>query len=299
MPPTVLDEPVGPALISLVPSSVVAASDPFTLRVLGTGLVDASVVRWDGEDRPTSFVSTEELRAEISAADVAQQGHVEVTVYNTEPDGGLSEPLAFTIHPVPNPLPVLTSLEPASASVGGEALMLTVLGSSFLPDSEVRWNGTARPTTFVSDSELTAAILAADIAEGGEAQVTVFNPAPGGGVSAALLFTIRTATAPVVSNVQVQTPDAQNATVMLDLTDPDGDVVQLSFTWFLNNFQAHQRMVISPDDIDLAGFTSGRLTLEFTGLGVETGFGPVSPNQVDIVATDAAGLTSETVKVEF
>lgn len=86
---------------------------------------------------------------------------------------------------------------------------------------------------------------------------------------------------------------------MLDLADPDGDIVRLDFTWFLNNFQAHQRVILSPQDVDLSGFTSGPLTLQFTGLGVETGFGPVSPNRVEIVATDAAGLTSETVSVQF
>ena len=45
-------------------------------------------------------------------------------------------------------------------------------------------------TTFVSATELRAAILAKDIAAAGTAQVRVFNPAPGGGQSNALTFTI-------------------------------------------------------------------------------------------------------------
>ena len=52
----------------------------------------------------------------------------------------------------------------------------------------VRWNGTDRTTTFVSATQLTAAIPAADIAAMGTASVTVRNP--GGAVSNALTFTI-------------------------------------------------------------------------------------------------------------
>jgi hypothetical protein len=54
----------------------------------------------------------------------------------------------------------------------------------------VLWNGTSRATTFVSAATLTAAIAGADIAAAGTAAVTVFNPAPGGGTSNAVNFTI-------------------------------------------------------------------------------------------------------------
>jgi len=55
----------------------------------------------------------------------------------------------------------------------------------------VRWNGSARTTTFVSASQLTATIGSADIAAAGTAQVTVANP--NGSVSNALPFTITAA----------------------------------------------------------------------------------------------------------
>jgi Tol biopolymer transport system component len=65
-----------------------------------------------------------------------------------------------------------------------------VTGTGFVSTSEVHWNGTLRATTFVSATELEAQIEAADIANPGTAQVTVFNPAPGGGTSAAVAFPI-------------------------------------------------------------------------------------------------------------
>ncbi|HLC41270.1 MAG TPA: IPT/TIG domain-containing protein [Methylomirabilota bacterium] len=73
---------------------------------------------------------------------------------------------------------------------GGSAFTLTVTGNNFISSSVVRWNGVNRTTTFVSATQLRAAISASDIATAGSAQVTVFTPAPGGGTSNALTFTI-------------------------------------------------------------------------------------------------------------
>ena len=84
--------------------------------------------------------------------------------------------------------PVLSSLNPSAANAGGPAFTLTVNGSNFLSNSTVRWNGVNRTTTFVSSSQLTAAIPATDIATAGTASVTVVNP--GGTALNALTFTI-------------------------------------------------------------------------------------------------------------
>ena len=85
-------------------------------------------------------------------------------------------------------VPTLTSLSPSSAAAGGPAFTLTVNGSNFVNSSVVRWKGENRTTTFVSATQLTAAIAAVDIAVAGSALVTVQNP--GGAVSDALTFTI-------------------------------------------------------------------------------------------------------------
>ena len=70
---------------------------------------------------------------------------------------------AITVNPSLRPAPLATSLSPTNANVGGPALTLTVTGSGFISASVVRWNGVARPTTFVSGTSLQAAISAADI----------------------------------------------------------------------------------------------------------------------------------------
>jgi hypothetical protein len=88
-------------------------------------------------------------------------------------------------------VPALTSRSPAQATAGGPGLTLTVTGSNFVNGSAVQWNGSPRPTTYVSATQLTAAVSALDLAAGGPISVTVLNPAPGGGVSGALTFTVQ------------------------------------------------------------------------------------------------------------
>jgi hypothetical protein len=110
-------------------------------------------------------------------------------------------------------VPVLTSLSPTSAAVGGGSFTLTATGSGFAPTSVVRWNGADRTTTFVSSSQLRATIPATDRASVGTAQVTVFTPAPGGGLSSPLTFTITSA--PVLTVSATSVPKGGSVTVTL------------------------------------------------------------------------------------
>jgi len=56
-----------------------------------------------------------------------------------------------------NALPLINQpLSPSSAVPGGAAFTLTVNGTGFASTAAVLWNGTARATTFVSSSKLTA-----------------------------------------------------------------------------------------------------------------------------------------------
>jgi hypothetical protein len=61
-----------------------------------------------------------------------------------------------------------------------------VAGANFISTSAVQWNGINHTTTYVSPSSFTASITASDVAVGGTANVTVVNPTPGGGTSAAV-----------------------------------------------------------------------------------------------------------------
>jgi hypothetical protein len=58
------------------------------------------------------------------------------------------------------------------------AFVLTLNGVAFTPNSSMRWNGSNRPTTFVSNTQLTATIYATDVNSLGNFPVTVYDPAP-------------------------------------------------------------------------------------------------------------------------
>ena len=146
-------------------------------------------MRWNGSARTTTYVSPTQLTAAITAADIASAGTFPVTVFNPTPGGGTSNAVNFTVIAT-NPVPTLTTLSPSSATAGGIAFTLTVNGTNFINGSVVRWNGSARTTTYVSPTQLTAAITAADIASAGTFPITVFNPTPGGGTSNAVNFTV-------------------------------------------------------------------------------------------------------------
>ncbi|MBI5031085.1 MAG: hypothetical protein HZB51_11200 [Chloroflexi bacterium] len=177
-----------PTITSLNPSSVFVGAPAFTLTVNGTNFVSGSVVRWNGSARVTTYVNDTRLTASIPAADIATAGSASVTVFNPAPGGGTSNAATFSINN--NPAPTIASLNPSNASVGGPAFTLTVNGAGFVNGSVVRWNGSARATTYVNGTRLTASITAADISTVGTANVTVFNPVPGGGTSNTVTFPI-------------------------------------------------------------------------------------------------------------
>ncbi|MEW6721532.1 MAG: polysaccharide deacetylase family protein [Thermodesulfobacteriota bacterium] len=131
-------------------------------------------------------------------------------------------------------IPAVASLAPSYAHAGGSGLTLTIDGSNFVAGSVVRWNGSARTTTFVSSTRLQASIPASDLSAAGTAAVTVNTPPPGGGTSNAIAFEILQAAGSVtidpptvtggssaIGTVTLIDPAPQGgATVTLDSGDP-------------------------------------------------------------------------------
>jgi len=314
--PPVTVVPGVPTVTSLSPASVVAGGAAFTLTVNGTGFAAGAVVRWNGSDRTTTFVGATQLRANITAADIASAGTAQVTVFLPPPGGGTSSAASFTISAAPPPgpslavnqttvaggaqvtvtltngyggstdwlafasatapdtsylqwvyvgagvstrtwtvtapstsgpyefrlfrdngyvhsvtsptvtvvpgVPTVTSLSPASAVAGSAAFTLTVNGTGFTSAAVVRWNGADRTTTFVSGTQLRAAVPAADVAAAGTAQVTVFLPPPGGGTSSAATFTITSVAPPPPTLTVNQTTVPAGTPVTVTLTNGYG-----------------------------------------------------------------------------
>ncbi len=199
-----------PAITLLSPSSALAGGPAFNLGVTGTSFAPGSIVRWNGSDRTTEFISGTELRAAITAADIAAIGTATVSVFSPPPGGGISNGVTFTIRADNNPLPRIDTLTPSQGFVNGTGFTLTVVGTGFVEGSSVRWDGAPRPTVFVDSTRLTAAIPASDLTSIRTVAVTVFNSTPGGGNSNPVNFSI-VAQPPTAPQITTITPNSVNA----------------------------------------------------------------------------------------
>lgn len=176
-----------PSLSSISPNSATAGSSALTLTVTGSNFVSGSVVKVNGSNRTTTFVSNTQLRAAIPASDLATGALLSVTVFTPAPGGGISASVTFTVN---NPVPSISSISPPLVIALGGSFTLTVNGSGFVAGSIVEYDGSPRPTTFVSATQVTAQISSHDIIAIGQHTITVVNPSPGGGTSNAATLTV-------------------------------------------------------------------------------------------------------------
>lgn len=223
-----------PTLTSVHPPMVRAGAPDITIVLRGSSFTQSDSVRWNGLQRPTTFISLGELWARIPASDLAQAGTVNVQVYQAL--NGFTNGWTFRIGESISSNPggggsggsgggggsgtpgiSLTSLSPSVVLAGSGAFTLVVNGSGFTSSTQVSWNGVARPTTYVNASQLRAAIPASDIASGGSGVVTV--SAPGGG-SASMEVLISSFSA---------LPEVPSSPSPADLSTVSGQTVALSW----------------------------------------------------------------------
>ncbi len=219
-------------ITAIQPSSVAAGGGAFSLTVNGTNFEPNSIVRWNNVDQLTTVVSSTQLTAAISSAEIAAPGTALVTVSRP---GNTSNGATFRIT---QPRPIITALQPASVEAGNGAFSLTVNGDNFLDGSIVRWNGADRPTTFIHAKQLTAAISLSDIASTGAVSVTVANP---DGISNAATFTI----APP-SLILFTEPNSERA-IALDSVILVRDPFLISTTTNLSSDRRTRIMIFSPN----------------------------------------------------
>jgi hypothetical protein len=178
------------------------------IRVLGEGFyakipysfpeIPGSAVRVNGQPRTTRFVSATELAVTLEEADLVEPGTLSITVVNVPPGGGTSPaaPLEVVM-----PAPVLVHLASEVAASTGSAVDLQANGSGFTRQSRVLWDGQELETRYLSSTRLSATIPGPRLTGRADAQISVRNPAPGGGQSAARAFKVRPAPAAVLTSL--------------------------------------------------------------------------------------------------
>jgi subtilisin len=200
----------------LAPGSSILSSVPGGYDIFdGTSMAAPHVAgAWAILKQATPGATVDELLTQLQQSGVP----VTDTRYGT---GGVTKPrisLAGALG-IEYPVPVLDSVEPSIVTAWGPQLTLTAHGSDFARGSRVQVNGVNRPTTYVSDTTLTASIPASDLATPSSGlSITVFSPAPGGGTSASrTLALIQPSLAVSTTTVQAGSP------VTVTLTNGPGD----------------------------------------------------------------------------
>jgi hypothetical protein len=170
-------------------------------------------------------------------------------------------------------VPTLTSLAPTFTGAGSAAFTLTLNGTNFISSSVAQWKGSPRTTTFVSATQLTAAITAADIAAPGTAAITVVNPTPGGGTSNSLTFTITDFS--VTATTTTQTVTAGQSANFTIATATVGGAFPGTVTFTASGLPTGASASFSPSSVS-AG-TSTTMTVSTTARGSAQIAPPSSP----------------------
>ena len=198
-----------------------------------------------------TLVSPTELTILLSVSDQAKAGSFAVVVTNPAPGGGKSAAVDFTVD---NPVPTVTTLTPASAMAGAAAQTLTITGSNFVSTSTVTYNGVAHTATFVSATELKITLSTTDQAKAGTFAVVVTNPAPGGGASTPVDFTVNN---PVPAITSLSPSSATKGAAAEALTITGTNFVSTSTVTF--NAVPHTTTYVSATEL--------KITLSTTDLG--------------------------------
>ncbi|HEX2521718.1 MAG TPA: hypothetical protein VHP35_06285, partial [Terriglobia bacterium] len=163
-------DPNDPPIDSLNPSGLVVnwqGLQNATLTLIGTG------------GSPVNGVFSLTFRAPSTFMTAAQQVFLSVIgTFCGETLVGTSNSKPLTI--ASTPPPAIASVSPAKAFAGSPSFTMTLTGSGFTSNSKVRWNTSERSTNFVSSSQVSATILAQDVARTGTAGIDVVNGASGG-----------------------------------------------------------------------------------------------------------------------
>lgn len=183
---TVASAPPAPSLTSVSPSSVPALSTG-VLTVTGAGFTASTLVLINGIQLFSTYVSSTQITVGPTPFSYST-GTASLTV--EDPLSGYlpSNPIAITFT---QPVPVISSVAPATVIAAQGALSLTVTGQFLTSTAAVYFNGSPRPTTLNNQAQLVAQLSSLDTAAAGTASITVEDPASGNAPSNAVSLVIQ------------------------------------------------------------------------------------------------------------
>jgi hypothetical protein len=256
--PFVMNAFPAPAIASISPTSVVAGSGNTALTVNGSDFTSSGVVRANGVDLATTYVSPTQLTATVPSSFFSAPGSVAITVNDA---GGLSNSVNLTVS---HAQPVISSLSPNSIVQGSGNTNVTVTGQWFTNAAQARVDGSNVPTTFVSSTQLTIVVPSANLLTTGTRVITVVDA---GGTSAGSNLTV-TAAQPVISSLSPSSATAGSGNTNLTVNGQWFDALDNVAL----NGSVQGTMVLSPTQmlstIPSAMLTSpGSISVQVVGTG--------------------------------
>jgi len=217
-----------PTITSISPTSANSGDPNFTLTVNGSGFLNGAIVDFNnsttfrGSALATTFVSSTQLTAVVPASAITLPGPFTVNVLNPVPTVGPSNFVNFTVNLGVYPVPVLGFINPTTIIAGSLPFNIIAECRDCASVAVLNFNGVSKPSnvsnsfSFPYPQNVTATISTADISTAGTVQVTLSNPAPGGGASAPQSFVITQPT--VVPNITSVNPASFPAGLPTNLT---------------------------------------------------------------------------------
>ncbi len=288
--------PNDPQIGSFDPTTTPAQSTNLTITLNGSNFSSTAVVRVNGSNRATTYVSPAQLTFTLLSSDVSSARTLTITVVNVTPNNKISPSASYTIGP-PSTVPTISLLSPNNVQANSGAFTLSVVGTNFVNGSVVKANSATRSTTFVDSQHLNVQMLASDVQTAGSVSIVVNNP--NGQVSTAATLTVTSATLPTItslspSSTTVGAPSflltitgtnfTSNATVTVG-SNPTGRTVQ-----FVD--AQHVKVTIFPSDINTAGSVPITLTVPGSTGGTSNSFNlyVTEPNAPVINSLDPSTL---------
>jgi outer membrane protein assembly factor BamB len=261
-----------PTLQLIDTTSIYAGSPGFTLNLSGSAFASQSTGQLNGSARPTTFVSPTQIAMQISTADIARAGTLQITVSNAGGGGGVSAALPLQIQAAS-----ISTVFPQSAFAGSPGFSLTVSGYGYWPQSVVQWNGLSRPTTYTNAGQLVAQISSNDLVTPGTYPVTVLSAS--GDVSNALSVVVQALPALSLSSLAPTSVTAGGPLYTMVLTGA-GFTTQSVAKW---NGAALSTTYISPTALFAIVPAANIATTSTASVVVNSGAATSAPSSVSIV----------------
>ena len=201
-----------PVITGASPDPIDAGGAAFLMTITGSGFVSGAVARLSETALSTTFVSSAQLRAEITPALRALSGHPSLTVAN--PDGTVSNGWQIHISPV------LGTVSPGAALAGGPAVAITVTGIGLTAGDVLLWNVPGKQTViftnFVDSTKLTAVIPAELLSTAQSASIQISEPLYE--VTSATSLTFDVLAVPTIASLSPNPVDAGGASFAVTVT---------------------------------------------------------------------------------